>query len=127
MDSIDDKTARRVKEKGREVLAKKLRALSREMTEGDPVTASMLVMAAKELESCSSASGQSTAEQELDRINRVAATASVDSWMSLSDEDKRKWFAQTLRIDKHKTERIRTLEDKALWLEQQLAKFTSAA
>ncbi len=48
---------------------------------------------------------------ELSRINRIASCGSVDSWMSLSDDDKRKWFAVTLDVDQQKADRIKALEE----------------
>ena len=50
---------------------------------------------------------------EIARINRIASCGSVDSWMSLSDDDKRKWFAVTLDVDQKKADRIKALEDEA--------------
>jgi len=54
----------------------------------------------------------SEAEAELDSINAVANCGSVDSWIALSDDDKRKWFVQTLHRDSEKTRAIRKLEAK---------------
>lgn len=58
--------------------------------------------------------------QELDRINRVGNTKTVDNWLALSEADKRKWFATTLRVDKLKANVIRDLEYKLELAESRL-------
>ena len=45
--------------------------------------------------------------KELRRINNVASCGTADSWMSLSDDDKRKWFAQSIHIDGEKAKIIK--------------------
>ena len=44
---------------------------------------------------------------ELRRINNVASCGTTDSWMSLSDDDKRKWFAQSIHTDAEKAKIIK--------------------
>lgn len=48
--------------------------------------------------------------KELNRIKRVGSCGTVDSWLSLSDEQKREWFATTLHRDSEQTKTIRELE-----------------
>ena len=46
----------------------------------------------------------------LEIINRVAHCGTVDSWMTLSDEEKRSWFALMNHNDSEKAKTIRQLE-----------------
>lgn len=48
--------------------------------------------------------------KELNRIKLVGSCGTVDSWLSLSDEQKREWFATTLHRDSEQTKTIRELE-----------------
>lgn len=48
---------------------------------------------------------------ELKRIENIANCGSVDSWMSLSDDQKREWFAVTLHVDSEKAKIIREFHD----------------
>lgn len=58
--------------------------------------------------------------QELDRINRVAATGTAENWLALSDEDKLKWFAQTISLDSGKSRMLSHAIGRAESAEQQL-------
>lgn len=48
---------------------------------------------------------------ELKRIENIANCGSVDSWMTLSDEQKREWFAVTLHVDSEQAKIIREFHD----------------
>lgn len=48
-------------------------------------------------------------QTKLNRINNAAACGTTDAWMYLSDDDKRKWFAQTLHNDTVKSRLIRDI------------------
>lgn len=47
---------------------------------------------------------------ELARIHSVGSCGTVDSWLSLSDDQKREWFATTLHRDSEQCKTIRALE-----------------
>lgn len=61
---------------------------------------------------------------ELKRIENLANCGSVDSWMSLSDEQKRKWFAVTLHVDSEKAKIIREQSEEIERLREDLADIT---
>lgn len=48
----------------------------------------------------------------VEKLERIAATGTADSFMSLSDEQKRQWFATTLIADKEKTAMLRAAEER---------------
>jgi hypothetical protein len=50
------------------------------------------------------------AEVALEKINRIAHLGTVDSFMALSDEEKRQWFVTTLHNDSEKTKLLREAE-----------------
>lgn len=56
--------------------------------------------------------------KELNRIKLVGSCGTVDSWLSLSDEQKREWFATTLHRDSEQTKTIRELEHQLASQEQ---------
>ena len=55
-------------------------------------------------------SADAAIQAEIDRLRRLAACGSVTSWLSLSDEQKREWFAVTLSRDSEQVRHIRSLE-----------------
>lgn len=55
-------------------------------------------------------SADATLQAELERLRRLAACGSVTNWLSLSDAQKREWFAVTLARDSEQVRHIRTLE-----------------
>lgn len=61
--------------------------------------------------------------EELTRIRNIAACGTVDSWMSLSDDFKRKWFAMTLHSD---AEKSKTIKEQEYQLEQQADQLAAA-
>ena len=60
---------------------------------------------------------------ELKRINNVANCGTVDSWLSLSDEKKREWFAMTLHTD---SEKAKTIKEQDYQLERQAEQLAAA-
>ena len=57
-------------------------------------------------------------ETELARINRVAACGTVDSFLKLSDDDKRKWFVMAIK----ESERRKKAEEELAALRKQQGK-----
>lgn len=49
-------------------------------------------------------------QKEVERLSRLAQCGSVTSWLALSDEQKREWFAVTAARDTAQVHRIRELE-----------------
>jgi len=69
-------------------------------------------------------------KKKFDRLERMAACGTVDSWMQLSDEDKRAWFAIAVRdssarksaekLAEVRQERVEVLEAQVAELKEQL-------
>lgn len=62
---------------------------------------------------------------ELKRIETLANCGSVDSWMSLSDQQKREWFAVTLHVDSEKAKIIREQADEIERLREEVQRLSA--
>ena len=70
----------------------------------------MVTQAVAKASDLPTASADEGLQAELARLRRLAACGSVTSWLSLSDEQKREWFAVTLSRDSEQVRNIRALE-----------------
>ena len=77
---------------------------------GEDVKSRMVTQALAKASNLPAESADATLQAELERLRRLAACGSVTSWLSLSDAQKREWFAVTLARDSEQVRHIRTLE-----------------
>lgn len=64
---------------------------------------------------------------EVRRINNLANCGSVDNWMTLSDEQKREWFAVTLHVDSEKAKIIREQADEIERLREEVQRLSAVS